>query len=367
MTGVSEERLKAVRLMQQVLDDSQIRWTVLHGAEGYPHNIGRDLDILVDVKDFSVIAELSKNCLKSAGWDVVIIELPWNVKQIVGSKAVECGVVAVEFDFITYLTWHGVGLLPLLFDASDVEMRDGLPCALWGGFVKRTLIQCLTGNWEKVQKRIDECRLAGAEIKTVPSRLASLVGENISQCFLEALEEGNVEELKKRTDRVRKTLLKKYILKKEFWGRTLPLWIKDRWSLLFMVQRAPIIILRFSQDLDAEQQEALLYSLKQEARSRLVFPDLRIFMMSVENKAFFRRVLRESSLLNLVVVVPDRTVRCIINFPKKEEMCVIRQGERLDLYWNGEGIGRMTEAEIPRIFCELAMGSMHRFWGSCER
>jgi hypothetical protein len=274
--SVITHRVNASRVVISVLSSNHIVWGVMHGAEGFPNQVGRDLDLLVDSREHHSQALQIAKKLDSEGWRTTIIKRPWGVTQIIASRLLESGItIAFETDLVARQVWCGIPLAVGPPQASELlEIEQGMQIALWGGFVKALLIQCLAGNWSKMTSRRHEWLLDPHQESIVKARLTQLVGRKSCADFLAALKSGDDVNLRKAT-----AILKRQLLTRHAFHPISILIHGTRWlyhrhqQRTASVPRAPLLLL----DNPHATSEQLIYdSLSTLINQTMVFPGFKI-------------------------------------------------------------------------------------------
>ncbi len=363
MNDITKFRLEAADQVFESLTNASISWAVMHGGEGYPVAVGRDFDVLVEENDRIKASKIVEKILVKDGWKVCFVPLPWNVTQVIASKHAPCGIVAFEIDFVSYLTWHGIGLVDGPFEDEEVEIRNGLRCAVWAGFVKRVLIQCLTGNWEKLASKPQEWSLIGQEEKFVPGRLGHFVDVETARHFLSALRGGDVEELKKATQALRRKVFFRSVYEGRVFKGVSIQWIKDKVAgKLLLRQRAPVVDIFFSPEIEIHLVKDILKDFKATVKKRLVFAQVRLFSEK-ERRGWGFDSLLNSANVNLTMRqkgqrIGDRNKNSLLNV---DVLSVSLRDEKLRMVWNDEDTcHEVTQDEGALLFCDLVMKSMHQ-------
>lgn len=159
--SVPEEQLaRACRIRKQTVEEICRAWNsaglpyaVLHGLDGYPGTVGRDLDVLILRDRLDDCVRIVRNCMQNAGCVVCIHRRPWAV-WIVGYDMSGDVPVGIEIDLLWEMCWGWTRLL----HAASLEgplSRIG-PCqvAVEGEFIKTVLFQYLGGNLDRARRQL---------------------------------------------------------------------------------------------------------------------------------------------------------------------------------------------------------------------
>jgi thymidylate kinase len=142
MRPTREEPSAKVAFLEGVADAWNrrgIEYAVCHGIEGYPHSVGRDLDVVVRGKQLRQAARIASGYLSACGFLVLEPVKPWGGKWLFAFRQD----LRLQIDLIPFL-FRG----PALFVASPHPTRRVGPFAVdpWASFAKRVLMPVLGGG-----------------------------------------------------------------------------------------------------------------------------------------------------------------------------------------------------------------------------
>jgi hypothetical protein len=275
----------------------------MHGAEGFPNHVGRDLDLLVAPKSLESFSSLTAAILRSDGWDVSVVRLPWDVNQVIASRTEKQSLtIAFEADFVARQVWCGV---PLAIGPPRSEhlhqIADRMWLDAWGGFVKGLLVQSLAGNWSKLADRREEWALGPFQESVVRERLAKLAGPGASNGYLEALRSGDESALIAASHRLKRQLLIRHSLRPASVFRHGIRWaIHRRRQRGTTTPRAPLLLLAGCRDISNEE---LRETLHRELGATLVFPGIRVMSLPAGGDSRKIRDIRHLSAIGVLVVL----------------------------------------------------------------
>ena len=118
-----------------------LRWAVVHGLEGYPHALGRDIDILVHPADLDPMIESAIEVLTESGFDVGRPPDIWG-KRVVGFNGNE----AIEIHAVTKISWREIGLAE---EPQSTEMHGPFPVDTWAALAKQVVLPAWAGETER--------------------------------------------------------------------------------------------------------------------------------------------------------------------------------------------------------------------------
>ncbi len=274
----------------------------MHGAEGFPNQVGRDLDLLVDSREHHSQALQIAKKLDSEGWRTTIIKRPWGVTQIIASRLLESGItIAFETDLVARQVWCGIPLAVGPPQASELlEIEQGMQIALWGGFVKALLIQCLAGNWSKMRARRQEWALDSVQESIVRPRLSRLAGPNAANTFLAALKSADESKLATATRALKRQLLLRHFVRPLSLVVNGSRWLCHRWrQRTAATPRSPLLILS---NHNGDTHASIADGLARELNDRLVFPGIRIEPIPRNNDPRAIKRIRHLSAMGVLVV-----------------------------------------------------------------
>jgi hypothetical protein len=66
-------RVRTAETLAQAMNHAGIEYAVISGLEGYPHSVGRDLDVLIRREDTGKAVEMARIVSQSLGWDSILL------------------------------------------------------------------------------------------------------------------------------------------------------------------------------------------------------------------------------------------------------------------------------------------------------
>lgn len=120
-------------------NQSETNWVVLHGAEGYPARIGRDLDVTFKGHaDLTQLLNTFESCVRRHGVRWVVHPSPLWGRRILG---ITSDYDVVELHTIPRVYWFNVNMVP---DWQNVELSDGIfPVEKMMAFFKTCMMPAL--------------------------------------------------------------------------------------------------------------------------------------------------------------------------------------------------------------------------------
>lgn len=116
-----EFRKKVYVDFARAANQSDTRWIVLHGIEGYPEKVGRDLDIAFKTEaDLKKLLTTFETCVRRHGVRWVVHPSPIWGRRMLG---ITSGYDVVELHTIPRVSWFNVNMGP---DWQNVELSEGL-------------------------------------------------------------------------------------------------------------------------------------------------------------------------------------------------------------------------------------------------
>lgn len=203
------ERRRILEAVAARLNASGIRYAVLHGVDGYPAQLGRDIDLCVNRQDRSPALNLIVAEYERAGWLPVVYRTPW-AEWVVGCKNTPVGIIGVEIDLLSRMQWGWALLARDVCAGIAPTAGHPFPSDRWIGFVKRVLIQLLSRNFARFQagkRHAGELTVLDSEMETVEARLSELIGSRWTAHLLSAIKRTDLQWLAENIKRIRRALL----------------------------------------------------------------------------------------------------------------------------------------------------------------
>ena len=137
-----ELRKQTYRIFAEAANDASIRWVVLHGIEGYPNKIGRDLDVTaINLKDTSRLLDVFASVLHRESFRSIVHTSPIWGRRILGITE---DYNVVELHTIERVRFANVEFKP---DWNAVEYVEGLfPVERFVSFCKSCLMPAIAGD-----------------------------------------------------------------------------------------------------------------------------------------------------------------------------------------------------------------------------
>ena len=191
--------IQALERIAHAWNEAGFCYAVLHGLEGYPERVGRDLDILVAAEQVEDVLATARSVFESKGWQVARPPGTW------GERIVAFGEQAVEIHAVTEVSWRVV-----TFSSSPKPATELGPFQVdpWAAFAKRVLMPAFAGDPErfKGRKRADFV-LASHEEPFILERLTSFVAPGLARQFLESVAAGNHDQFVQLLPELRRDFL----------------------------------------------------------------------------------------------------------------------------------------------------------------
>ncbi len=182
-------RIQAWETVAKAWNKSGLSYSVLHGLEGYPHSVGRDLDVCMRRADINRGANLAEGELRKDGWFTVRFDRIW-AHWLFGFRYQHGTVEGLEIDFLPTMQ---TGLVRFLDIPSHSTKTVGpFPQDIWGGFVKRILMQFYGSNGVRFRSKPCSLVLSGSEGELVERKLGEFLGGK-TRLLTEFLQAGDFE------------------------------------------------------------------------------------------------------------------------------------------------------------------------------
>lgn len=155
-----------IRKIFETWNENGINYAVAHGIENYPSEIGRDIDVFLDIRHFNRALDLLEELCKNINFHTFhIYRKPWG-KYLILVKFYE---EVLEID----LSYRGlaIGPLKLVENIHPTHQLGPFKIDPWASFAKRVLSYLLTGKkpkeewiypWE-IESAIKGCQLLSGD------------------------------------------------------------------------------------------------------------------------------------------------------------------------------------------------------------
>lgn len=248
---------------------NMLPYGVAHGLENFPESIGRDIDVLVEEKYIDKIKDITIRHLQENGWHVKCIKKPW-AYWIMFFKKRNGKYFGFEIDFFSRMSW---ATFLLVNGPGNTVIRNNVRLSSWGGFVKRVLIQFLTGNFQRLRERPNELTIYEYEKAAVNKNLADLL-EELNPIFEEMIIKKDIDNLTKIHSKIKKKILFKGLKKLPNLPLVLTDKIKKDINLKIFPQKITPIIAFLGPD--GVGKSTVIANLETQLKEQLAFPSVMV-------------------------------------------------------------------------------------------
>lgn len=165
-----------------------VPFLVLHGLEGYPDRLGRDLDALMDQSVADNALREAGEVLGGLGWQTVLPPDTWG-KRLVALQAKGRG----EFEYLEFHTMGSVQwvVLPLVEPSESASHTIGpFPVSYWATFLKELIAPILAGDTSRYTAEYFDRHVGSSiRIEAIESRCRDYFGKELGGALLQGLED----------------------------------------------------------------------------------------------------------------------------------------------------------------------------------
>jgi hypothetical protein len=178
-----------------------ITYSVAHGIDGYPEQVGRDLDVLIARRDIARGMDAAQRVLEESGANVGRPPRLWGERVIALLDGPTPDMLEVHA--VRAFTWNG----SILADSPVPSERIG-PFAIdpWVSFVKRIIMPLLAGASDRFRGAPSQLALSETEWEIAWERLPPLVGAPLATALLHAVAAGDVSAADRHAPALRRAL-----------------------------------------------------------------------------------------------------------------------------------------------------------------
>ena len=293
----------------QAFDDEGIKYGVAHGLEAYPSSLGRDVDVLIKKSDRARALTLIKKIFSDNGLSVVVNKKPW-AEWVVGYLDSPDGVVGVEIDTYSYMNWGWARLIKDLGETYAPSLKEPFVVDVWGGFVKRVLLQVLSGNSGRFcagKKHADEFVIYDYERAIVLRRLSVFFGSGWAKALIMAIDASDLKWVVKHLKSIRVHLLWRGLFRPVDVLFAFLCWLQNEFSIhVFSRRNTPIIHLVGE---DIGEALAVAEGLSVGLRKRFIFTSVEVENLQKRGAYSLRNMRKRryrSTQLGLTVLVGEQ-------------------------------------------------------------
>lgn len=202
---ITAERAEAVRAILRAWNQTGTRYAIIHGLEGYPDRIGRDLDAIIRDEDVYPALQIASRILEQRGYTVAYPPNVWGERIVAFASGGTNGAdSSLEIHTVTTLSWGIV----LFAKGPEFALREGeFITDPWASFVKRILLPLLNSGVRRFVDTPYDLTLNEEERKIASIKLSRYFGELLTEEFLSSLKSQNLSNLDRLLPTARRTAL----------------------------------------------------------------------------------------------------------------------------------------------------------------
>ncbi|MEQ8171725.1 MAG: hypothetical protein ABRQ38_22735, partial [Candidatus Eremiobacterota bacterium] len=141
--------------------------------------------------------------------------------------------------------WRTKSLAKIEYNRNQFRQKGPFKIDPWASFTKRIFIQLLGGNVVKFEQKPYELKIEDYEIKIIEEHLIDILGNNLTDCFLKAIQESDINQLLALIPILQRTVILNSFFKQNPIDTLITTFesIRNRLSLVFGQNSVPIIAL----------------------------------------------------------------------------------------------------------------------------
>ena len=204
-------KTKVFEFIAEEWNSANIDYAVAHGIEKYPQYLGRDLDIFIHKDHVYTALNIAEGIFKANGYTNLFPPDIWG-KRLIGFN-LDIPEESIEIHTLTRLTWRSVNFVTIPNSQTQI---GPFKIDHWISFVKRVLMPILAGGVERFQQKPGEFCFRDGEKSLVVSQLPELCGKRCAKLIVDAVENNDLETIRKAVIKLRRAFIFYYLLKKPF-------------------------------------------------------------------------------------------------------------------------------------------------------
>lgn len=173
----------------KIWNNANFCYSIVHGLENYPYDLGRDIDVIVQHSSYQDILDVTIFYFKKSGWHVRVIFKSW-ATWVFAYKKIGQDFITLEVDFFYEIYWR---FLKLTGNITPILKHDRYYYDPWIGFIKRVLIQIL-GNIQSLETKKD-IYINSEDINLVETKLSTILGSCLSKKLIYAINSNNISDI----------------------------------------------------------------------------------------------------------------------------------------------------------------------------
>jgi len=223
---MGETRVLAAQAVARAWEEREVPFVVMHGLEGYPHRLGRDLDILMAGRFAGPALEHAAMVLVDLGWRVAFPPPLWG-QRLVALRGDGGDNDYIELHTMTTLRWAAMTLANTK-DTPDHSIGH-FPVSSWATFAKTVVTPLLGGDTDRFSSEyLRGLLISGVTTDLITSRSTDLFGRSLAQRLASAVESVDIQELNDLTKPLRKAALGQMARHPSRSARAMPKFLKQK-------------------------------------------------------------------------------------------------------------------------------------------
>lgn len=166
-------RVEIAEVCATVWTSLGINWVAVHGLEGYPDTLGRDIDILVADHDRKALEHSTVDLFRRSGLAVARPPDIWGTRVLGFGEG-----QALEIHAVSKIAWREMVLAET---PNAIESFGPFPVDPWASLVKQVVLPAFAGEGSKAASALPEHDLAAIREQVDNDRIAELILDTLGE------------------------------------------------------------------------------------------------------------------------------------------------------------------------------------------
>lgn len=204
-------KIEVLEQLACVWNDAGLKYSVTNGLQGYPSEIGRDLDICFHEDHLRRALGLTVDHLKEKGFTVLPYKLAW-VYWVVAFRVTDDGAVdSIQVDLFDHLQWAFTWIIDGPGDSSEATSIGPFQIDHWSPVAKRLVLNALSQNYRVFEKKPHYLETTRDERDSLEANFKQLSGGDFGH-LREAISNRDLEGIKLGIPSFRKAVMRTSLL-----------------------------------------------------------------------------------------------------------------------------------------------------------
>ncbi|HAE19254.1 MAG TPA: hypothetical protein DCG41_08570 [Verrucomicrobiales bacterium] len=261
-------KIEVLEQLARTWNDEGLSYSVTNGLQGYPVDIGRDLDICFHENHLQLALKLTVDYLERQGFTVLPYKLAWVYWVVAYRLTADGSIDSIQVDLFDHLQWAFTWIIDGPGDPYEAGSIGPFKADHWSPVAKRLVLNALSQNYRVFEKKPHYLETTQEERETLEVNFKKISGRDFGN-LRAAISKRDIQGIKAEIPFFRKAVMRTSLLSWRKLGRRFhSAWLKQ-WCVNLNPRRTtPILTINGS---EVERLKAWTEDLHQYLEKHLVF------------------------------------------------------------------------------------------------